>query len=263
MLNDFQVNACEIGETSRVGRWLIDPDASVRAAGLTATLAAPLVRSNDRRFAGLLDHRRVDGHSSSQLLGDHPASHRSRSDADQADAAAVPPRRVGSPRRSKSAAVARTPASVLAIAAGRRPAGGAVDQPAGPEPRRGRHRADRDGHRRGRFGLESPARRLFNAVPFCLIDPAMGIRFACHACGKRLNIKSELAGRRGVCPACSQTISHPPPATPRPPNRSIANHPGGRPRDQPAAVAAMTANRGSGATPKATSSTGGFGWGDV
>jgi hypothetical protein len=31
----------------------------------------------------------------------------------------------------------------------------------------------------------------------------MGIRFACHQCGKRLNIKSDLAGRRGVCPACS------------------------------------------------------------
>lgn len=30
----------------------------------------------------------------------------------------------------------------------------------------------------------------------------MGIRFACHACGKPLNIKSSLAGRRGVCPAC-------------------------------------------------------------
>lgn len=31
----------------------------------------------------------------------------------------------------------------------------------------------------------------------------MGVRFACHACGKRLNIKSELAGRRGICPSCS------------------------------------------------------------
>ncbi|MCC9657883.1 DUF4339 domain-containing protein [Rhodopirellula sp. JC737] len=31
----------------------------------------------------------------------------------------------------------------------------------------------------------------------------MGVRFACHACGKRLNIKAELAGRRGVCPECS------------------------------------------------------------
>lgn len=31
----------------------------------------------------------------------------------------------------------------------------------------------------------------------------MGVRFACHACGKRLNIKTELAGRRGICPACS------------------------------------------------------------
>lgn len=31
----------------------------------------------------------------------------------------------------------------------------------------------------------------------------MGIRFACHTCGKRLNIKQELAGKRGVCPDCS------------------------------------------------------------
>ncbi len=31
----------------------------------------------------------------------------------------------------------------------------------------------------------------------------MGVRFACHECGRRLNVKSELAGRRGICPACS------------------------------------------------------------
>ena len=31
----------------------------------------------------------------------------------------------------------------------------------------------------------------------------MGIRFACHACDQKLNIKSELAGRRGICPSCS------------------------------------------------------------
>ena len=37
----------------------------------------------------------------------------------------------------------------------------------------------------------------------------MGIRFACHACGKRLNIKTELAGRRGVCPACSAKMRIP------------------------------------------------------
>ena len=30
----------------------------------------------------------------------------------------------------------------------------------------------------------------------------MGIRFACHVCKKQLNIKRELAGRRGVCPQC-------------------------------------------------------------
>ena len=31
----------------------------------------------------------------------------------------------------------------------------------------------------------------------------MGIHFACHVCSKHLNIKQELAGKRGVCPACS------------------------------------------------------------
>lgn len=30
----------------------------------------------------------------------------------------------------------------------------------------------------------------------------MGIRFACHHCGRRLNIKNDLAGKRGVCPQC-------------------------------------------------------------
>ncbi len=31
----------------------------------------------------------------------------------------------------------------------------------------------------------------------------MGIRFACHVCEKPLNIKHELAGKRGICPGCS------------------------------------------------------------
>ncbi len=30
----------------------------------------------------------------------------------------------------------------------------------------------------------------------------MGIRFSCHHCTKRLHIKSELAGRRAICPKC-------------------------------------------------------------
>ena len=30
----------------------------------------------------------------------------------------------------------------------------------------------------------------------------MGIRFGCHHCGRRLNVKEALAGRRGVCPSC-------------------------------------------------------------
>ncbi len=31
----------------------------------------------------------------------------------------------------------------------------------------------------------------------------MGIRFRCHHCEHRLNIKTELAGRRGICPKCA------------------------------------------------------------
>ena len=31
----------------------------------------------------------------------------------------------------------------------------------------------------------------------------MGVRFACHGCGKALNIKTELAGKRGKCPKCN------------------------------------------------------------
>jgi hypothetical protein len=37
----------------------------------------------------------------------------------------------------------------------------------------------------------------------------MGIRFACHVCERRLNIKRELAGRRGICPVCAAKIRIP------------------------------------------------------
>lgn len=37
----------------------------------------------------------------------------------------------------------------------------------------------------------------------------MGIRFACHVCEKQLNIKQDLAGRRGICPACSSRFRIP------------------------------------------------------
>ena len=37
----------------------------------------------------------------------------------------------------------------------------------------------------------------------------MGIRFACHVCGKHLNIKADLAGKRGICPACSSRFRIP------------------------------------------------------
>ncbi len=34
----------------------------------------------------------------------------------------------------------------------------------------------------------------------------MGVRFACHACGKPLHVKDELAGKRGICPSCQARI---------------------------------------------------------
>ncbi len=37
----------------------------------------------------------------------------------------------------------------------------------------------------------------------------MGIRFFCEACGKKLNIKVELAGKKGRCPQCQAKISIP------------------------------------------------------
>ena len=37
----------------------------------------------------------------------------------------------------------------------------------------------------------------------------MGVRFACHNCGKRLNIKNDLAGKRGKCPQCNERFRIP------------------------------------------------------
>jgi len=37
----------------------------------------------------------------------------------------------------------------------------------------------------------------------------MGIRFNCHACGYRLNVKAFLAGKRGICPKCGAKVDIP------------------------------------------------------
>lgn len=37
----------------------------------------------------------------------------------------------------------------------------------------------------------------------------MGIRFLCTACEKKLNVKSFLAGKKGVCPKCGASIQIP------------------------------------------------------
>lgn len=38
----------------------------------------------------------------------------------------------------------------------------------------------------------------------------MGIRFRCNACEKKLNVKSFLGGKRGICPHCGAKIAIPP-----------------------------------------------------
>lgn len=48
---------------------------------------------------------------------------------------------------------------------------------------------------------------LFPLSDFARVS--MGIRFACHVCGRRLNIKQELAGKRGICPVCAAKIRIP------------------------------------------------------
>lgn len=37
----------------------------------------------------------------------------------------------------------------------------------------------------------------------------MGIKFNCHACGGKLNVKSFLAGKRGICPHCGAKLHIP------------------------------------------------------
>jgi hypothetical protein len=37
----------------------------------------------------------------------------------------------------------------------------------------------------------------------------MGIKFRCHACDKKLHVKSFLAGKRGVCPKCGAKVRIP------------------------------------------------------
>ena len=63
----------------------------------------------------------------------------------------------------------------------------------------------------------------------------MGIRFACHVCERRLNIKRELAGRRGVCPVCAAKIRIP-----------LADTEKSTPVDQKPAAAGSTADPNSG-----------------
>jgi hypothetical protein len=44
--------------------------------------------------------------------------------------------------------------------------------------------------------------RIWGSPFQSFLNSSMGIRFSCHGCAKPLNIKNDLAGRRGVCPEC-------------------------------------------------------------
>jgi hypothetical protein len=40
-------------------------------------------------------------------------------------------------------------------------------------------------------------------------DGVMGIRFLCHACDRKLNVKNFLAGKNGICPHCGASVKIP------------------------------------------------------
>jgi hypothetical protein len=52
-------------------------------------------------------------------------------------------------------------------------------------------------------------RRPYAFVGLGLGPPLMGIRFQCPACHKKLNVKTFLAGKRGLCPKCGATVDIP------------------------------------------------------
>lgn len=66
----------------------------------------------------------------------------------------------------------------------------------------------------------------------------MGIKFTCPACGRALNIKAELGGKRGRCPKCQAKIEIPTESTPW--TKSLSeSHPGTK-LSMPAAAAPAT-----------------------
>jgi len=69
-------------------------------------------------------------------------------------------------------------------------------------------------------------------------DTAMGIKFLCDSCGKKLNVKAFLAGKRGICPHCGSKIHIPANAGDGQPGDSMVAAGGGTAATAAPAVAA-------------------------
>src|SRR6266536_3007200 len=57
------------------------------------------------------------------------------------------------------------------------------------------------------FSIDSPLPERRPA--HCTGVPVMAIRFKCPKCGAELNVKDELAGKQGRCPACKNAVTVP------------------------------------------------------
>ncbi|HEV3341348.1 MAG TPA: DUF4339 domain-containing protein [Pirellulales bacterium] len=89
----------------------------------------------------------------------------------------------------------------------------------------------------------------------------MGIKFNCPACGRPLNVKSELAGKRGRCPKCQAKIDIPAEdsGADAPAATQLTESPGAGPGTQPTSTDAAPSGGSVSSTVAAASAAGGSG----
>lgn len=66
----------------------------------------------------------------------------------------------------------------------------------------------------------------------------MGIRFLCTACGKKINVKDFLAGKRGLCPRCGAGVDIPLVSQLPPSKKRLSHDKAGKSRSTPTRAAA-------------------------